>query len=41
MGSADFRAPCQAAVTAKLRRRESNWRLDPALRRACKGDVQT
>ncbi|GBF91963.1 hypothetical protein Rsub_04687 [Raphidocelis subcapitata] len=39
MGSADFGPDCQAAVAGKLQKREGNWRLDPPLRRACRGDV--
>lgn len=35
----DFGRACQDAVGGKLRRREGNWRLDPSLRRACRGDV--
>lgn len=35
----DFGQACRMEVIVKLQRRQANWRLDPALRRACKADV--
>lgn len=39
MASADFGRSCKDQIMKKLRRRESNWRLDPPLRAACREDV--
>lgn len=40
MAEPEFGSQCAAQVVQKLRRRQSNWRLDPALRKACKPDVK-
>lgn len=39
MASADFGGSCKDMILNKLKRRDANWRLDPPLRKACKGDV--
>eukprot|EP00879_Flechtneria_rotunda_P008992 GHRR01009415.1.p1 GENE.GHRR01009415.1~~GHRR01009415.1.p1 ORF type:complete len:539 (+),score=221.10 GHRR01009415.1:802-2418(+) len=39
MASADFGDSCRSVIMQKLQRREANWRLDPALRRFCRADV--
>lgn len=39
MRDADFGQGCRDEVLTKLRRRQTNWRLDPALRKACRTDV--
>lgn len=39
MASADFGGPCKDMIVQKLKRRDANWRLDPALRKACAMDV--
>eukprot|EP00201_Polytomella_parva_P015143 CAMPEP_0175066598 /NCGR_PEP_ID=MMETSP0052_2-20121109/16604_1 /TAXON_ID=51329 ORGANISM="Polytomella parva, Strain SAG 63-3" /NCGR_SAMPLE_ID=MMETSP0052_2 /ASSEMBLY_ACC=CAM_ASM_000194 /LENGTH=941 /DNA_ID=CAMNT_0016333331 /DNA_START=144 /DNA_END=2969 /DNA_ORIENTATION=- len=38
-GDPDFGEVCRNAVRDIVQRRQANWRLDPALRRACKDDV--
>ncbi len=40
MGNTDFGNACRDAIGTKLRRRSANWRLDPALRKACRKDVE-
>lgn len=39
MRTEDFGAACRSQVGYKLQRRQSNWRLDPPLRKACRTDV--
>lgn len=36
----DFGQPCRREVISKIQRRQANWRLDPALRRACREDAR-
>lgn len=35
----DFGDACKSQIANKLQRRQSNWKLDPSLRKACKADV--
>jgi len=35
----DFGQNCRNEIVRKLQRRQANWKLDPALRRACRADV--
>lgn len=40
MGDMDFGEACRNEVTAKLQRRQANWKLDPPLRKACRSAVK-
>eukprot|EP00798_Chlamydomonas_sp_ICE-L_P010489 gene10489-8455_t len=39
MNDPDFGNTCKSMIRSKLERRQSNWKLDPPLRKACRSDV--
>lgn len=41
MNDPDFGATCKYQIRNKLQRRQSNWKLDPPLRKACRADVSS